>query len=238
MHVASCVLPRTYPQGSTAGAHPSSRRRGEAEREVFERWFGRLSLCAVQRGWPEPAGAAIGVGCGAAGSQLFSDNSPTGLSTSLNLPLPVVSDSLQTGYRTNQNTARLSEVDSPFHQILDSPRQTLAPPLSAHCPDHRSRIITWACHWAAFQLFSMSAFPPPSHFRFQLFPFPLLPIRRIIARLFVMGGTNAQFAVGKVSLPGHRVHPRTLHPPSVMHAQITQPLRETTQTTLHPLPYQ
>ena len=45
-------------------------------------------------------------------------NSQTGLSTSLNLPLLVVSDSLQTGYRTNQNTARLSEVDSPFLELL------------------------------------------------------------------------------------------------------------------------
>lgn len=27
--------------------------------------------------------------------------------------------------------------------------------------------------------------------------------RSILARLFVMGGTNSQFAVGRASLPGH-----------------------------------
>jgi hypothetical protein len=35
------------------------------------------------------------------------------------------------------------------------------------------------------------------------FRFPLLPLRLILARLFVMGGTNAKFSVGKVSLSGH-----------------------------------
>jgi hypothetical protein len=49
----------------------------------------------------------------------------------------------------------------------------------------------------------MSAFPPPSHFRFQLstFPFQLLPIRPIIARLFVMGGTSATLSVGHLASP-------------------------------------
>ena len=48
------------------------------------------------------------------------------------------------------------------------------------------------------QLFSVSAFP------LSPFPFPLFLFRRTIAQLFVMGGTNAQLAIGQqVSLPGH-----------------------------------
>jgi hypothetical protein len=37
------------------------------------------------------------------------------------------------------------------------------------------------------------------------------PLRRTITRLFIMGGTNAQFSVGKVSLSGHTARPRALH---------------------------
>jgi len=52
--------------------------------------------------------------------------------------------------------------------------------------------------------FSMSAFQdfriPP-----RTFPFPLLPFRRTIARLYVMGGTIAQSSVGCQASPsGHR----------------------------------
>jgi hypothetical protein len=40
-----------------------------------------------------------------------------------------------------------------------------------------------------------------TRFRFPTFPFPLSPLRRIIARLYVMGGTIAQSSVGcQVSL--------------------------------------
>jgi hypothetical protein len=52
---------------------------------------------------------------------------------------------------------------------------------------------------SAFQRFSVSAFP------LYTFPFQLCPLQRIMARLFVMGGTIAQSSVGcQVSLSGHR----------------------------------
>ena len=41
------------------------------------------------------------------------------------------------------------------------------------------------------------------------FHFPLSPFRLTILQLFVMGGTSAQFSVGKVSLSGRRAHSRT-----------------------------
>ena len=54
---------------------------------------------------------------------------------------------------------------------------------------------------------------PPLHpgrcFQLPTFPFQLRPLRRIIARLFVMGGTRAQSPVRKVSLPGPRQVPQT-----------------------------
>ena len=46
---------------------------------------------------------------------------------------------------------------------------------------------------------------PPSTFQLSTFPFLLFPFRRIIVRLYVMGGTNAQLPIGRQGpLPGYR----------------------------------
>jgi hypothetical protein len=44
-------------------------------------------------------------------------------------------------------------------------------------------------------------------FQLPTFPFQLLPLRRIIARLFVMGGTIANLSVGQGSQSGHTRYP-------------------------------
>ena|ERR1035437_6506997 len=49
--------------------------------------------------------------------------------------------------------------------------------------------------------FSMSAFQNFSFYPPRTFPFPLFPLRRTIARLFVMGGTNAQLPIGRQGSP-------------------------------------
>src|ERR1035437_1129735 len=53
---------------------------------------------------------------------------------------------------------------------------------------------------------------------------PLL-LRRIIARLFVMGGTSAQFSVGQASLSGRHAPPRAAAPPPPPSPGIQPPRR-------------
>jgi hypothetical protein len=60
---------------------------------------------------------------------------------------------------------------------------------------------------SAFQRLA-SAFSRVSAFPLSTFPFHLLPFRRTITRVFVMGGTSAQLPTGQVSLLGHHPSPR------------------------------